>query len=29
MVSAADGTPLSFVGHSVLDAAALCAALAP
>jgi hypothetical protein len=26
---AADGTPLTFVGHSVLDAAALCAALAP
>jgi hypothetical protein len=27
--SAADGTPISFVGHAVLDAAALCAALAP
>jgi hypothetical protein len=26
---AADGSPLSFVGHSVLDAAPLCAALAP
>ncbi len=29
LVSAADGTELSFVGHSVLDAASLCAALAP
>ena len=26
---AADGSQLSFVGHSVLDAAALCAALSP
>jgi hypothetical protein len=26
---AADGSELSFAGHSVLDAAALCAALAP
>jgi hypothetical protein len=29
LISAADGSELSFVGHSVLDAAALCAALAP
>jgi hypothetical protein len=29
LVLAADGSELSFVGHSVLDAAALCAALAP
>jgi hypothetical protein len=26
---AGDGSPLSFVGHSVVDTAALCAALAP
>ena len=29
LAAAADGSELSFVGHSVLDAALLCAALAP
>jgi hypothetical protein len=29
LVLAADGSELSFVGHSVDDTAALCAALAP